>query len=272
MIRRGLVIGESNRGGCARLASPRGRDARRPRRWPRWLAFGCVVIGLGAAGWWLTTAPLFAVERAESGRYRFASEDRVEELLGDALGRNLWALSTGEIERRAESLPWISDARIERRLPDTIVVDFHEWIPVWRLEAAERLVVLADGSIAELPDELPEPDLPVLTGARFAHDGSGGWALDERERARLLALVEAVEATGLETVRPVDFVISGPAGLSLVLQGEPGRLLLGEDNFRGRLERYLVMRDELAEDRDVDLRFRDRVLCRGARPEEREQS
>ena len=71
-----------------------------------------------------------------------------------------------------------------------------------------------------------------------------------------------MEATGLETACPVDFLVARDEGWSIVLQEGEGSLLVGRENFAARLDRYLVARDHLEKGLEVDLRFGERVTVR----------
>ena len=97
-------------------------------------------------------------------------------------------------------------------------------------------------------------------------DTTGATVLAAPQAESLLALLEAVEESGLESVCPVDFVVARPEGFAIVLQGDLGRLLVGREEFRERLDRYMEAHEHLESGLIVDLRFRDRVTCR--RPED----
>jgi cell division septal protein FtsQ len=258
-----LVIGEHH--------GPRGRQlaafrrSRRPRR-RLWLGLGAglVLVGLLAyGGYWLLTSPLFAVKRIESGPYRFSSRDEVEAALGGCLGRNIWTLSRRHVAAACSTLPWVRDVRLERRIPDTLLVALGEWSPLLAVGdpslSAGATMLVGDGSVLALPERLDAPILPLLVGGRLEEDGPGRWRLVAPDPHALLELVAAIAATGLESTHAVDFVRATRDGFVLDLQGRTGSLLLGNEDFQARLARYLMARPQIPVGAVVDLRFADRV-------------
>lgn len=68
---------------------------------------------------------------------------------------------------RAElmKLGWISDARVSRRLPDTLVVDIVERVPAAIWQYQHRLALIdKDGVVIGPVDDRAMPDLPVVVG------------------------------------------------------------------------------------------------------------
>ncbi len=264
-----VVIGE--------YRGPRGRrlaTRRRPRR--RWrrllLRLTAAVVLAGACAWgghWLLTAPAFAVARIEVGPYRFSDRAAVEAALGVCLERNLWTLTRADVAAACAVLPWVREVRLQRRVPATAVVELIEWQPLLGVtcdgDEAEYFLV-GDGRVLGLPDHLTAPALPWLVGASVRPGDTGPRRLQEDDAESVLAVVDALAATGLESVCPVDFVRLTPDGMVLVLQGRTGSLLLGKEDFQQRLARYLLARPRIPEGSLVDLRFEDRITYVPAPP------
>jgi hypothetical protein len=263
-----LTPGEHGPAAGSVLAST--RRGRRPRRRLFWLLSLVFVAAAGLPGGarWLLTAERFAVVRIETGPYRFSDPAQLEAQLGAALGSNIW---TGAGARRllAElpALPWVRLARVARELPGTLRVELEEWRPL--LEVAPdssvgagpgEFVLLADGRVEQFPGHLPRPDLPLLVGARLQARPDGGWRLAPDQADSVLALAAAVAETGIEGCAPVDFILTGDEGLSLVLQGGRARLLVGGEDYAGRLRRFLALRNRLPDGAVVDLRFERRLF------------
>lgn len=245
---------------------------RAPRRSPKkaLLRAGVLLAGLAvlaAAGWWLGHSPTFAVQRVESGAYRFTAREELEGAFGHFLGRNIWTLSSSDVADSLAALPWVRDLQVRRRLPASIAIDFREWRPLLLMETpasgGKIRVVVEDGRVLDFPDHLPLPSLPVLVGVACRTDSTGrGRCLDPAQRAAVLALVAAVEASGLESACPVDFIVARPEGFAIVLQEGRGTLVVGREEYAERLERYMTARDHLEPGLQMDLRFADRITCR----------
>ena len=227
------------------------------------------VAGLGI--WWLLTSPTFAVTRVESGDYRFTSQVELETALADLLGRNIWTLSTDEITDRLADLPWVRDLRVRRSLPNTIEVDFREWRPLWQMSeirgAGTRnlrpLVLIGDGRILEFPAHVVMAGLPVLVGVPAVREGEAGvLRVEINHMNQIMELVSAMEDAGLESVSPVDFIVTRDEGYAIVLQDKRGVLMVGREDFSDRLNRYMTARDHLDPGLEIDLRFKDRLTVK----------
>jgi cell division septal protein FtsQ len=243
---------------------------RAPRGPGRWLLRGSlgltVLIVLGAVAAWLGTGATFAVRRVETGVYRFTDGKVLEDRLAALLGRNIWRLDGDEIATLLADLPWVRDVAVTRRLPAELHLDLAEWRPLLDVAGtdggATPQVLVGDGRVLPFPTDLVPPALPVLTGVTTLTDADGGRRLEPAVGAQVLELLAALQTTGLEAACPVDFVVARSGGFAIVLQGGAATLLLGREDFRERLERYLVAREHLAAGLEVDLRFRDRVTVR----------
>jgi hypothetical protein len=253
--------------GCALASARRGR---RPRRRLLWLlALGLVVAaGLLGGARWLLTAGQFSVVRIETGPYRFSDPAQLEARLGAALGSNIW-IGAGSRRLMAElpALPWVRRVRVARELPGTLRVELEEWRPLLAVAPDSgvgagpgEFVLLADGRVEPFPGHLPRPDLPLLVGARLQARPDGGWRLAPAQADSVLALAAAVTETGIEGCAPVDFILAGDDGLSLVLQRGRARLLVGGEQYADRLRRFLALRNRLPDGAVVDLRFERRLF------------
>lgn len=231
-----------------------------------------LVVGLSVTGaWWLRTSSTFAVDRVESGSYRFTSQDQLQEIFGSFLGRNIWTVSSRDLADSLAVLPWVRDLKVRRRLPGSLEVDFREWRPLLVLEPGSGnqlgvggpLVLVEGGRVLEFPDHLVLPGLPVLVAVGCGPDTlTGGLCLDQMHRESVLELVAAVEESGLESACPIDFIVARTEGFAIVLQDGRGTLLVGREDFSGRLDRYMTARDHLEPGLQMDLRFAERITCR----------
>jgi cell division protein FtsQ len=79
--------------------------------------------------------------------------------------RSMLALDIEALRQKLLKFGWVADARISRRLPDTLVVDIVERTPVavWQHDGKLHLVDV-DGVTLEAVDERAMPDLPLVVG------------------------------------------------------------------------------------------------------------
>jgi cell division protein FtsQ len=163
---------------AARRAQQFLRRPPRPRwvRPARWAASGVLCGALLAAGAWWLDAP-GAIERAREaarqqvlawtrdlglelrqvyvdGRARTDPEE-LRAALGLQTGVPLLAVDPREVKARLETLPWISQASVERLLPDTVFVRLHERQPLalWQ-QGGQFALIDSRGAVIEgaVPD------------------------------------------------------------------------------------------------------------------------
>ena len=108
---------------------------------------------------------------------------RIDDVVGDELHRAAEAadaakapqplVDVGRIRERLLQFGWVKDARISRRLPDTLVVDIVERTPAALWQDSGRLALIdAEGVVLDRVSITNMPDLPLLIGPganRHAH-------------------------------------------------------------------------------------------------------
>ncbi len=251
----------------------RARSRPRPRRrglTARLLfALQAAAIGLVALiSVWLGWQRVFASERLRVAQVEvhgnhFLSEGEVRELTGPALGENLLTLDIAALTERLRASPWVAEAIVTRRLPDTLCIEIHERVPLALAELDRLYLMDADGGLIEIyGPRTGSFDLPIVRGLLGVEEES------RRERARRAAQLLADLA---ELGSEVSEVFVQPSGdLRVVLRGAGETLLFGDPPYRQRLLTFLSLRGELAErvpDAQLfDLRYRGRIYARRPAP------
>ena len=156
------------------------------RRFGLWLFGGVVIALLLAVAWVMAVPQMIGWSAGEAiGRAGFAVE-RVEikgahrvprlQIYNVAWDQPSLAMPLVDLEVTRERLlrfGWIKDARVSRRLPDTLVVDIVERRPsaVWQHQGRLALID-ADGVVLEQVKVDAMPDLPLVIGpAANTHAG-----------------------------------------------------------------------------------------------------
>jgi hypothetical protein len=143
-----------------------------------------------------------------------------EEAIDDAVGENLFQLSTEPLEVALEELPTVDRAEVSVQLPGTLVVTLRERVPVlvWRVGARRYLADDTGSLFARLGDD-PPPEakaLPIIDDRRAASAGlSIGTRLDPQDldaATRLASLVpvdvgSAAEALAVRVTDEHGFVV-----------------------------------------------------------------
>lgn len=199
------------RGGTARLSSARGRATRGGRRTVKrqsWIdraidllpfseatlqrlaswaivgIFGAVLAGLSLIFGLPAMAQKQAAEIAaragfEVEKVEVRGVERMDELAvyNIALGqvdRSMLALDLPHVRDEMLRLGWVKDARISRRLPDTLVVDIVERDPVavWQHEGQLHLIDVG-GVVLQSVSANAMPDLPLVVGPNANRQTAG---------------------------------------------------------------------------------------------------
>jgi cell division protein FtsQ len=113
---------------------------------------------IGRAGFTVKRVDVVGIRHMDSAPvYRIALDQRSMAMpLVDAQG----------IRRQLLRYGWVKDARVSRRLPDTLVIDIVERKPAALWQDRERLALIdSDGVVIDRVPVTQMPDLPLLTGA-----------------------------------------------------------------------------------------------------------
>jgi cell division protein FtsQ len=122
--------------------------------------------GLGQAG--------FTVRRIEPKGLHRLDPMRVYEIVDSQRGVAMPLVDLRGIRERLLALGWVKEARVSRRLPDTLVIDIVEREPVaiWQLQQHMRLIDV-EGVALETVRVEAMPDLVVLVGPGAQHQVAG---------------------------------------------------------------------------------------------------
>jgi cell division protein FtsQ len=149
---------------------------RRIRNWSLglFIAAGCIA-GLVAMG----VPQLVGLETAHAlGRMGFVvrniqisgrknvDRDQVYRVVMDAQGQDMPLVNLADLRARLLQFGWIGDARVSRRLPDTLAVDLVERVPAAVLQRNQRLSLIdAAGNVLSAVDPRTMPmNLPLVIG------------------------------------------------------------------------------------------------------------
>lgn len=113
----------------------------------------------------LTARAGFQVAKVEVQGIRRMDEMPVYSLALNEIDHSMLAVDLVALRKRVMTLGWVADARVTRRLPDTLVIDVVERDPVavWQHEGKLSLIDV-DGVVLESLDGRAMPDLPLVVG------------------------------------------------------------------------------------------------------------
>lgn len=208
--------------------------------------------------------PRFAIQRIDAETTGRLRSEQVRLWTGVRTGENLMALSPTRVQSGLKLVPWILEARVERRLPDQLVVRVDEREPVARAvvtlmePGSGRLwqeQVLIDQGGTVLPPLDPAWLRPGQT-ADFSHltrlDGlpadqlRAGTRLDLRRLRAALELLRTFEDSSMFSLADLESLdlSGGDAFRGVTRQGT--EVLFGTADFRRQMLRWRAIHDEAA--------------------------
>lgn len=207
----------------------------------------------------------FKVTEVQVRGLRHLQRDEVMAILGVHAGTSVW-VDTAPLEESLREHTLVKDARIERQLPGTLVVDVVERRPVALVPTPTLEAVDDEGVRLPVDPSQVRLDLPVLLvderpaqGARFLPDHT----------RQLLAVVGRLQAADTAFLQRVSEVGWNDDGSVIARWSEPRvDFLLRTDTSARRLrEGFAVLADAVARQPDsaptfVDLRYADQVVVR----------
>jgi cell division protein FtsQ len=183
----------------SRLIELRRREGRRRLRLLVGTA-GCVAVV--AAGWGASRSPLLDVDHVQLHGVAHTQPLQVIQTAGTLPGRPMVDLDEAAAAHRIERLPWVAEATVRRRWPNTVSIEIRERAPAASAPAARGGWALVDGSgrvlepVAGAPDDRPAlegvpavgaPGTRVAAPTRAALEVAGALPPDLRPRVAVVA-------------------------------------------------------------------------------------
>jgi len=195
------------------------------------------------------------------------SRGEVLAVLNGLRGESLVWTDLDAWRRRLMASPWVRDAALRRSLPSTVevVVAERQPIGIGRINS-DMYLVDERGVIIDLyGPQYADLDLPIIDGLSAAA-GAGGSLTDEGRADLAARVIAAAKAKPGIAHRLSQVDVSDLHNASVILNGDPAVIQLGEDQFPARLQSYLdlapTLRERVAEIDYIDMRFDDRIYVR----------
>jgi cell division protein FtsQ len=170
----------------------------------------------------------------------YVSAAKLRQVFARDFGRSVYLIPLEARRRALLAVDWVREARVERHWPDRVVVRLAERTPVAFVllpggpgAPARTALIDAEGVILDAPQRA-EFAFPVLLGL-------SGTQPREVRRERVALFLSFLRGAG-STARHISEVDLGdPESLKItaLVEGVPVRLLLGDANYRARLDNFL---------------------------------
>lgn len=196
---------------------------------------------------------------------RRASKPRLMSEFDPDFGRSLYLFPIEERRKKLLDVPWVKDARISRRWPNTIIVDIVERQPVAFVQlnrpggAPDFKLIDPDGVIMPVPQG-EKLNFAILTGI------SDQEARESRQ-ARVGQALEMLKEIGPLSSHISEIDVRDPGNLQALVQVDQDilTLKLGSKNYRKRLqdflEHYPEIRAKRPDARSFDLRIDQKIFA-----------
>lgn len=144
-----------------RISRRRKAVARSKRK--RYFVGVALILGVVTVGYLMFWSPLLGVREVKVVGAEHTTSEQIAEVAGLDPGDNLLRVSTTEIAAKAEQLPWVKSADVDRMLPGTVRVKIRERHPALLLSLdGSRWTIDASGTVLERGQV--QKGLPVLAG------------------------------------------------------------------------------------------------------------
>ncbi len=218
------------------------------------LLLGVLLLWLVKAGYQQLDRPVALVSM--QGNFKNVTREELARWIEPAIDSGMVSLSLRAVKEAMEEHPWIAEANISRRWPNSLLIEVVEEFPLARW--GETGFLNRRGESLAIDDSTRLQALPLLVGP----EGAETQLMD-----KLARWSEIFTPAGLKIVALKE---DAAGRLQVELENAP-RLVLGRDDFEQKIQRFLVVwRQRLREQADnveqVDLRYGNGLAVRWRKP------
>lgn len=178
----------------------------RMKRRTKWMLVVFVLL-VGLLIFLLTNSPFFQIEHVEiSGNEKQSKEDIVSraELSSQP---NIFTTRSTKLKKRIETLPYVREATIEKKLPRTLLIQIIERIPrgYVKYDAGAYLYIDEEGMVLEVGDALDKA-VPIITGLQYDSFSIGKKLEVETETSfvELVKISKLLDKYEITTIKEID--------------------------------------------------------------------
>jgi cell division protein FtsQ len=133
------------------------------RRRLRWLLLAGIVVAIGALVAVVLASPLFSVRQVRVDGAAYTEAELLDEVVASLDGEPIMVVDLAAAEERLETSPWVRDARVTRRFPDTVVIEIAERTPLAFFQGEDQRfrVIDDEGRVLAVLDGQPIDYVPV---------------------------------------------------------------------------------------------------------------
>lgn len=172
----------------------------------------CLLVSVPVSvAYWLSVTNRFDLKKIDISGTELVAEDQVLLTLEPVFNSHLLLLSLDDVEAQVKQNPWVESAAIRKELPDNLMVEIHERVPIALLRHEGDLYYVDRSGFLIEPYSLTGPvDLPLLT----LHPGASlnvEMALGVADRFKQVAPAWGAGLSEIEVLGEEDFRLHSAA-------------------------------------------------------------
>ncbi|MFP3998413.1 MAG: cell division protein FtsQ/DivIB [Desulfobacterales bacterium] len=221
---------------------------------------------------WVTQCDFLSAQTIEIKGIKELERKQVLEAAKISEGVNILSVNLSTARRRMLSLAWAAEAEIRREFPDKFMIRIREHEPVAVIELGKIFLVNAEGEIFREADRQQFPELPLIAGAEYED-----WVADNDRNTKvcesvMFVIARARQDSSVLTSGNIEkIMVDRELGLTLITGEYPAeKIHLGFGEYESKYQRlskiisFLNQRGADVEFKEIDLRYRDRIVARPA--------
>ena len=206
------------------------------------------VIGFLALGITLSLTIFFRITDINVIGSNIYSAEEITQLSTIEIGENLFLIDTKECsEKLSESLPYMYEVKITRKLPATLNIEVTDAVPFLAIENADKSFILTDDRLKVLESSAAEkPESAMLMTDTLISSANPGFLLgfeDEEAGECIVSLIEVIKAVDMTEATAISCVDKNN---NYIVYDNRITFRLGScNNLENKINRGLAVCDEL---------------------------
>jgi len=214
---------------------------------------------------WVNHSKVFAIERVEIEGNELLSDERIRSMTRLQNGLSIWSIDLETAEKAIESVGYIDEVVVKRKLPDVVQVQIKEKKPIALLRHQNNLYCIdPEGQV--LPSEPGKMyDLPVISGD-FRGDVQMGQKVGGQWVPKGLNILKSIRYDRPNLFLDIsEMILENEQGILIRLCQYGIPVYIGEDMTWWKLRcfdailRELTQKGELRMTKYIDLRYRSQI-------------
>ena len=208
---------------------------------------------------YLLSSPYMRLEEVQTTGIGEKLRAEIMEVHGLNSDKSLLGINLHELKREIEKHPWIRSVRLERRFPNTLIIDAERQTPLALVLMDRMYYVNRYGEIFKEVDEQDSVDFPLITGIAKNTARSGEWL---RNAVHVMAVLET-EAEPLSLNQVSEIHVRNDDEMSLYFKHLKAEIRCKWHHLKGKMDglrkvsQHLAKTGKMEQINRIDLNYTD---------------